>query len=175
MTSSNSNVVFFVQQARISTPLKDAVVVCPLEFGAGRCYLPCMFDWIRQRRTWIATLLLVVLLPVTAVMGQSLVWCFGADGHSGIEAPHRPHAAHVFHNVTAVDAELCADIIWGAPATVLRSTSDQIPTPAHWFGGDTPPILVECETSENVTPFALGTRDRVPRPLEHLRTVILRV
>ena len=134
-----------------------------------------MLAWIRQRRTGIATLLLVVLLPVTVVMGPSLVWCFGADGHSGIEAPHRPHAAHGLDNVTAVDADLCTDIVWGTPATVLHSTSDQIAAPASWFGGGSTLASVEREDSGNGLPLEVGPHDRLPRPLEHLRTVILRV
>lgn len=134
-----------------------------------------MLDWIRQRRTWIATFLLVALLPFTAVMGQSLVWCFGADGHSGIEAPHQPHAAREPNNIASVGAELCTDIVWNAPTTVLGSTPTQPPVPACWFGGKLSLTLTEGDEKQSDQPSKAIRHENLPHQLEHLRTVILRV
>lgn len=48
-----------------------------------------MLRWIRHIKLWVATVVLVALVPCAIANGQSLVWCQGADGHSAIEQVHK--------------------------------------------------------------------------------------
>lgn len=169
-----------MQHERFPATYQCPTVLYLLELGAGRCYLADMLRWIRQRRTLIASLLMVALLPLLATVGPSLVWCISADGHSAIETTHQPHAGHAAHDVSAALGEHCADIAWGVPATVLRSasaaTADPSPARACWFGSDSAALTAPSTCAERrADPPVGGDVDRLAHRPEHLSTVILRV
>lgn len=142
-----------------------------------------MYQWIRQRRRWIATILLVALFPCVVAAGQPLVWCIGADGHSAVEKIHATHKAPSGSQGLAVDAAplLCADYDEIVPDGFVQArtvSADRVDF-GHttWFVG---PIVKPLKIVSD--PGMLGPMvpqvwpdSALQHSLSHLRTVILRV
>lgn len=144
-----------------------------------------MVNKIRRFRSWLAIMMLIAFFPCVAASVQPLVWCFGADGHSGIEVANDQHSDCRRAKKTAGVAQIastseCFDFELASVGAVLSSqpSSSDLDAirKAVWVTAATLSSYCLHDIAEPRTMMRLRVaQSHLPHTLDHFRTVVLRV